>query len=306
LMAQKVVASGSTGYDPSVGDLAVTHFYNESVEGPLVAGGADGRRQDRQLRPGLCLLAPQARRRFGFGLQRLCVLVRHPGRLRRLHLQRLRSGQPSPCAPGTLINPSQYIHAVDAYDKTSHELRIASPKENRLRFVAGLFWQEQKHDIEQRYRIDGLSPTQWVTGWEDTLWLTQQDRKDRDQAVFGEVSFDITDKLPHGGGATSRRRTAWRATSVSASGLESPARLPASRGRYHEATRAVVDKGTEESDSLGRFNLTYGDDDQAGLRDLVGRLRPGGINRRGTLPPLPADFLTNYEWAGRRRGRTTG
>ena len=24
------MASGSTGYDPSVGDLAVTHFYNES------------------------------------------------------------------------------------------------------------------------------------------------------------------------------------------------------------------------------------------------------------------------------------
>ena len=40
---------------------------------------------------------------------------------------------------------------------TSHELRIASPGEDRLRFVGGLFWQQHKHDIEQRYRIDNIA-----------------------------------------------------------------------------------------------------------------------------------------------------
>ena len=35
---------------------------------------------------------------------------------------------------GALVNPSQYIQAKDAYRMTSHELRIASPAEDRLRF----------------------------------------------------------------------------------------------------------------------------------------------------------------------------
>ncbi len=34
-----------------------------------------------------------------------------------------------------------------------------------------------------------------VTGWPDTIWLTNQLRKDKDEAVFGEMSFDFTDKL---------------------------------------------------------------------------------------------------------------
>ena len=93
------------------------------------------------------------------------------------------------------MNPAQYIQAQDGYKKTSHELRLASSQENRLRFVAGLFWMDQSHDIEQRYRIDNLASSLSVRGWEDTIWLTQQERKDHDEAIFGELAFDFTDKL---------------------------------------------------------------------------------------------------------------
>ena len=54
------------------------------------------------------------------------------------------------------INPTQYIQGADKYNKTSHELRISSDADQRFRFVAGLFWQDQFHDIQQRYKIDGL------------------------------------------------------------------------------------------------------------------------------------------------------
>ena len=82
----------------------------------------------------------------------------------------------------------------------SHELRISTPTDRRLRFVGGLFYQEQTHDITQRYWVDNLNPAYWVTGWEDTIWLTQQQRVDEDSAVFGELSFDLTDKLTATGG----------------------------------------------------------------------------------------------------------
>jgi len=93
------------------------------------------------------------------------------------------------------INPTQYIQGADKYNKTSHELRISSDADQRFRFVAGLFWQDQFHDIQQRYKIDGLGSMLEITGWSDTLWLTKQERRDHDEAIFGEFTYDFTDKL---------------------------------------------------------------------------------------------------------------
>jgi outer membrane receptor protein involved in Fe transport len=96
---------------------------------------------------------------------------------------------------GDLVNPSQYIQSEDGYRKRSHELRIASPAEDRLRFVAGVFWQQQSHDIQQRYKVDDLASDLSVTGWEDTIWLTKQVRQDHDEAIFGELSYDLTEQF---------------------------------------------------------------------------------------------------------------
>lgn len=79
-----------------------------------------------------------------------------------------------------LQNPSQYVNGSDGYTRQSHEIRISSPQEDRLRFVAGLFYQDQEHEIFQRYKIDGLGGIE-VTGWPDTIWLTNQVREDQDQ-----------------------------------------------------------------------------------------------------------------------------
>jgi hypothetical protein len=73
----------------------------------------------------------------------------------------------------------------------SHELRLASTKQDRLRVVGALYWEKSVHDIEQRYKINGLADSLSVTGWPSTLWLTEQVRTDRDEAVFGELSYDF-------------------------------------------------------------------------------------------------------------------
>ncbi|HEY5718746.1 MAG TPA: TonB-dependent receptor plug domain-containing protein, partial [Gammaproteobacteria bacterium] len=96
---------------------------------------------------------------------------------------------------GEYIDPTQYIIGKDGYTKQSHELRISSPADQRARFVAGLFMQRQTHDIEQNYKIDNIATELEVTGWPDTWWLTQQVRIDRDYAAFGELTYDLTEKL---------------------------------------------------------------------------------------------------------------
>ena len=56
-----------------------------------------------------------------------------------------------------MVNPNQYIEAVDRYRKMSHELRFTSPADKRVRLVGGLFYQRQKHDIHQDYIIDDIA-----------------------------------------------------------------------------------------------------------------------------------------------------
>ncbi|MBP6626340.1 MAG: TonB-dependent receptor [Arenimonas sp.] len=204
---------------------------------------------------------------------------------------------------GDLINPSQYIQAANDYKKQSHELRIASPADDRLRFVAGVFWQKQENDIQERYFIDDLASSLSVTGWEDTIWLTRQRREDNDQAVFGEVSYDITEKLTATGGLryyevdNSLRgffgfSDGYNSNPTYGEGACNTQNLPP----FPNAPCEVFNKSVDESDTLGRFNLSYQLTDDAMIYGTWSEgFRPGGINRRGTLGPYLSDFLTNWE-----------
>ena len=101
---------------------------------------------------------------------------------------------------GNDIDPRQYIVGGNNFKKLSQEIRIASPIENRFRVIAGAFYQRQSNDILQEYRLDNLAADLSVNGLPGMLWLTKQERIDRDYAVFGEASFDITPQITLTGG----------------------------------------------------------------------------------------------------------
>ncbi len=94
-------------------------------------------------------------------------------------------------AAGNIIDPRQKVIGSDHFKKLSQELRIASPADQPLRFVGGLFYQRQSNDIFQDYQVAGLGPRVSVNGRPGTLWLTKQERVDRDYAAFGELSYDL-------------------------------------------------------------------------------------------------------------------
>jgi len=98
-------------------------------------------------------------------------------------------------ATGKVIDPTQRITGNDHFTKQSHEIRLSSPQDWRVRFLVGAFQQRQTHLIEQNYQITGIDPGISVPGRKDTLWLTEQFRVDRDAAVFGEVYADLTKTL---------------------------------------------------------------------------------------------------------------
>jgi len=210
---------------------------------------------------------------------------------------------------GNLINPAQTIIGTDHYSKYSHELRISSPKDNRLRFVGGLFLERQVHEILQDYVVNNgdalgsVPPNDLsVPGWPGTLWLTDQERVDRDKAIFGEFTFDITDHLSASAGL---RHFTYDNSLQGFYGFN--ANFLASEGTgtcftpfvpFHGAPCSDLDRGTSGSGNSPKLNLTYRfDHDRMIYATYSKGFRPGGVNRNGggTIPPYQPDYLKNYE-----------
>jgi iron complex outermembrane recepter protein len=202
-------------------------------------------------------------------------------------------------------NPSQQIFGDDRYQMFSNELRITSPKDYPVRFVAGVFQQRQTHGIQQDYVIDGLNPNYWIgVGtpylWTDTWWLTEQQRVNRDNAVFGELNWDLTHSLTLTGGI---RHFTYKNTLEGFYGFSANTFTP-TEGQatcfistsFHGAPCEDLDKRADGSGWTPKLNASYKfDADHLVYLTWSKGFRPGGVNRVGSALPYGADFLKNYE-----------
>ncbi|MEZ5994868.1 MAG: TonB-dependent receptor [Hyphomonadaceae bacterium] len=203
--------------------------------------------------------------------------------------------------PGDPILPNQLVEGRDHYDRDTYEFRIASPSTNRLRAIAGLFYQVAEHEIHQRYVMENFRDEMEVTGWPDTIWLTEQTRRDEESAVFGELSFDFTERLTGTVGVRSFRTEnsliGFFGFGQNYSGGTGEAACPLPWQPFRGAPCTNLDKSTDESGELYRANLQFHiDDDRMIYATYSEGFRPGGINRKGTIPPYSADYLDNYEF----------
>ena len=237
---------------------------------------------------------------------------------------------------GQRVDPSQSYINNDGYSKQSHELRISSSQENRLRGQIGLFYQKQKHDFQESFgNIPGLANIYLMNQDEPNgkqfpgvVYLNSMDREDTDKAVFGSLAYDLTDKLEVSVGMRffkpevtvkgffgyglgynpSRAPTGTEPGAVAngGSGAFSPNGQGWSRNgewrcksqvSYKDAPCLNVDKGIAESDHISRFNLRYKATDDAMMYVTWSEgYRPGGINRNPFAGDYKSDFLTNYEF----------
>lgn len=287
VMGQVQKVGGLFAYDPKVGDLKVTHFYPESSKDKWVQAAMTIEGQVANLDVTYS----------GSYLKRNDVVNSDYTDYSYFYDQ-LGSGFAWTDNAGNLVNPSQYIQGKDRYRKESHEIRIASPQDQKLRFVAGGFYQKQKHNIFQNYKIDGLGSDISVPGYTGTIWLTKQNRVDRDKAVFGQAEYDITDKLMLTAGI---RFFKAHNTLVGfygyGAGYGSTGERACFKGPVVAGSPCTnLDKGVKESGNVPKVTLTYKiDGDKLVYATYSKGFRPGGINRRSTLPPYQADYLKNYE-----------
>jgi outer membrane receptor protein involved in Fe transport len=177
--------------------------------------------------------------------------------------------------------------------------------------MVGFFWQEQYHDFEQHWQVAGLADIMLMNNDEpngnrfpDTVYLNSLDRNDSDIALFGHISFDITDSLELTAGIRFFQpevtvegffgfgqgfHGVWSGTG------EGQCSSQAQWG--NDTPCKNVDKGIDESEHIGRLNLTWSVTDEAMLYATWSEgYRPGGINRRPGAGNYVSDFLTNWEF----------
>jgi outer membrane receptor protein involved in Fe transport len=191
VLYQELRSDGSFGYDPSVGDLQVQHFYPEYrrdrfVQGALTIEGKIGNWDVTYAGAYLDRRTASSSDYTDYS-EAYDSLYSSVGGLAGYfyYLD----------AAGNTIDPRQNVLATDHFKKLSQELRVASPASEPFRVVAGMFYQRQSNLIHQDYTIPNLGPDVSVNGSPGTLWLTQQERVDKDYAMFGEASLDVLPNL---------------------------------------------------------------------------------------------------------------
>jgi len=203
LQAQKTISRGLFAYDESVGDLAVKHFSPEFADDRWVQAAAtvEGKIGNLDLTYATGYLARHDQTHSDYSDYSQAYSVYYAGYNAAYGYSYNSIGSYNVDSAGTPIQAVQRVLGTDMYRMQSNELRIASPKTDRFRFVAGAFVSRQTHDIRQEYQLFGvngspdLGPQVSVTGWAPDFWLTNEQRVNRDSALFTELSFDLTPQL---------------------------------------------------------------------------------------------------------------
>jgi outer membrane receptor protein involved in Fe transport len=300
VMGQVQQTDGDFAYNPAVGDLQVQHWFPQNIHDSWVQSAltVEGKISNFDIVYAGAYLTRNTHEQSDYTDYSL------------YYDRAFGSGAYFLDNAGNLINPAQTIIGRDHYTKLSHELRVSTPRDFPLRFVGGLFLERQVHEILQDYVVDNggdplgsVAPNNIsVPGWPGTIWLTDQERVDRDKAVFGELTYDILEQLSISAGI--RHFTydnnlqgfyGFNSTYSSHTGvvLCSVPFVP-----FHGAPCTDLNRGTSGSGNSPKVNLTYKiDKDRMIYATYSKGFRPGGVNRNGggTIPPYQPDYLKNYE-----------
>jgi outer membrane receptor protein involved in Fe transport len=195
---------------------------------------------------------------------------------------------------GVPIDPSQYTHARTGFKKTSHELRVSSPADKPLRVTLGGFYQFQQDSLHNEYQIAGLGEAVSVRNFPGVVWLTDQRRRDRDLALFGEVTYDLLPNLSITGGG---RLFKSKQSLVGWFGIRAYEALCVGPTQVGTGPCTNVDADAKNDGAIGKLNVTWKIDADRMIYATYSRgFRSGGINRDPRVEPYQPDYLDNYEF----------
>ena len=209
---------------------------------------------------------------------------------------------------GDCSKAPQYVDAQNDFTRQSHELRFQSPVDQRLRWTGGLFFQKQEHDFDLQYTVPDSAVSTSVVEGLHVVWQTKQVRIDRDEAIFGELTFDFTEKFS---GTFGARYFEYENDLYGFNGFLRHCtgqyidgefvEIPESEGgeiQYPCFDTRILDDTAKGDDWAFKGNLEYRiDDDKMVYATYSEGFRAGGVNRARVegIPKYEPDFVTNYE-----------
>jgi len=311
---QSIKTGGSFGYDPAVGDLQLVHFGPENshdnwtqsaltIEGKVsnfdivYAGGYVKRTQHS--------VADYSD--YGEFYDKLTTYG--------TYYYTGNDGKP--------IMPQQFVIGAGNFEMWSQEFRVTTPLDLPVHGTAGVFLQRQMHNIWQLYTMpgygftsvyggnpNGLATANSIPGFPNAIWLTDEQRVDRDKAAFVQGTWDITSQLSLTGGVRFYKYDnsligfyGFNYPDYSSTGV--PSCFEPAIVKYSPCTN--LDARTSDTGHVPKVNVTYNiTPDKMIYATYSKGFRPGGVNRVGGNVPYLADFLKNYEvgWKTQWLGNT--
>jgi len=178
------------------------------------------------------------------------------------------------------------------YERTTHEVRLMSQNDGPLSYTVGFYMEELEHTYRQEWIMPGMAQGSGYQIFDKAnLWyLTDQVRGDDQTAVFGDISYDLTDALTISFGA---RYFDNESTLKGLSGYG----MSSIQGSYPALN---VDSSVSDSDTIMRGTISYDVSDDIHLYATWSEgYRAGGLNRDETAVVkrvYKPDYLTNYEF----------
>jgi iron complex outermembrane recepter protein len=327
-MGQSTAANGFFGYDPAVGPLELVHFGPENDQDSFTQAAltVEGKVSDFDIvYAGAWFVRNQHSiadyADYSYWYDRYYGSGAH---------WRQSPGEVGGVSAGPYTEPQEFVIQDNHYTKWSNELRLSTPQQYAVKGTVGLFAQRQVHDIWQNYVMPGAGGNPYAYNSQglassltiptldtNTIWLTDQQRVDRDSAIFGQLNWDIGS----GWGATVGIRgyhydnslqgyygysAAYQPIVGSGSGMLAcgPPGGPTNTSYqpFHYAPCTNLNTGVSDTGHTEAATLSYKFDPERMVYFTFSTgFRPGGVNRvfdasiDRIYPPYKSDELKNYE-----------
>ena len=192
---------------------------------------------------------------------------------------------------GPCVDPSILFENDTHQEYDTTEIRLSSKEGEKLNWIIGAFQTENVTEYDSQWHVPAINPAAAVPGSKDLYYQTDQVRAEDESAVFGEIYYQINDKME----LTLGHRKFDNETTLK--GFVGTVWWPSSL--YGSTTRPDnVNSLYDGSDSISKVNLSYQIDNNSMLYITRSEgYRPGGANRTTQLgATYDADFLTSTEF----------
>jgi iron complex outermembrane recepter protein len=239
-------------------------------------------------------------------------------------------------ADSDYAEPQEYVITNGHYTKWFNELRLETPQDYPVKALVGGFVQRQVHEIWEQYTIPGAGGNPYTYNPQglaqsldipgvpgNSIWLTDEERVERDSAGFGQLTWDISSHWQAVGGLRFYEYKnslegfyGYSQNFHNLTGFYPGQNICAPNlgpSPFHGAPCTDLNETVSGNGRTYRATLSYKfDPDRLMYFTYSTGFRPGGVNRvfsaqiNSIFPPYKADTLTNWEigwktqWLNRR------